>query len=161
MQRITPNLWFDKQAEEAAKFYVSVFKNSKITSIARYSEAGAKASGVPKGTVMTVAFQMDGQDFVGLNGGPIFKFTEAISFIVNCKNQEEVDWYWKKLSEGGEVGVCGWLKDKYGVSWQVVPTILVEMLMDKDPRKAERVMSTMLQMKKIEIEPLKKTYAQK
>ena len=123
MQRITPFLWFDSQAEEAASFYASIFKNSKIVSITRYGEEGAQASGRPKGTVMTVAFQLDGQEFVALNGGPYFKFTEAISFVVNCESQDEVDYYWEKLSEGGDEKAqqCGWLKDKYGVSWQIVP----------------------------------------
>ena len=161
MLKITPNFWFDKQAEEAAKFYVSIFKNSKIQRVSRYGDAGSKVSGMPKGTAMTVDFVLDGQEFVGLNGGPQFKFTEAISFIINCKNQDEVDYYWSKLSAGGEEGPCGWLKDKYGVSWQVVPTVLTEMLMDKDEKKSERVMSSMLQMKKIEIEPLKNAYNQK
>ncbi len=160
MQKITAFLWFDNQAEEAAKFYTSVFKNSKIVNVARYGEAGAKASGRPMGTAMTVAFQLDGQEFVALNGGPHFTFTEAISFVVNCKTQEEVDHYWEKLSEGGDERAqqCGWLKDKYGLSWQIVPTVLVEMLQDKDARKSERVMSALLQMKKLDIRVLKKAY---
>ena len=160
MQRITPFLWFDNQAEAAAKFYVSVFKNSKITNVARYGEAGAKASGMPKGTAMTVAFQLEGQEFTALNGGPQFKFTEATSFVVNCETQKEVDDLWKKLSDGGEEGPCGWLKDKYGLSWQIAPTVLGKMLQDNDARKSERVMKAMLLMKKLEIEGLKRAYEQ-
>jgi predicted 3-demethylubiquinone-9 3-methyltransferase (glyoxalase superfamily) len=158
MQRITPFLWFDDQAEEAAKFYVSIFKNSRIASIARYDEEAAQASGRPKGSVMTVAFELDGQEFVALNGGPLFKFTEAISLVVNCETQEEVDHFWEKLSAGGQEVQCGWLKDRFGVSWQVVPIILSEMLHDKDPEKSKRVMAAMLKMKKMSIEALKKTY---
>ena len=157
IQRITTFLWFDDQAEAAANFYVSIFKNSKIRSITRYDEA-AEAAGRPKGSVMTVAFDLDGQDFTALNGGPLFKFTEAISLVVNCQTQEEVDHFWEKLSAGGEEVQCGWLKDRFGVSWQVVPTVLVEMLQDKDPEKSKRVMAAMLKMKKIDIEPLKKAY---
>jgi len=160
MQKIIPFLWFDDKAEEAVNFYVSIFKNSKIGSVARYAEAGAKASGRTEGTVMTVTFQLDGQQFVALNGGPHFKFTEAISFSVDCKTQEEVDELWKKLSEGGEEGPCGWLKDKFGLSWQVVPTVLGEMLQDKDAKKSERVMKAMLQMKKLDIRNLKQAYEQ-
>ena len=158
MQKITPFLWFDDKAEEAAKFYTSIFKNSKIMHINRYGEEGAKVSERPKGTVMVVAFQLDGQEFVALNGGPIFTFSPAISFVVDCSTQEEVDMFWEKLSEGGETSQCGWLKDKYGVSWQIVPTILGEMLTDPDPIKSERVMKSMLQMKKIDIKALKKAY---
>ncbi|MEW5717906.1 MAG: VOC family protein [Chloroflexota bacterium] len=158
MQKITPFLWFDNQAEEAVNFYTALFKNSKITNIARYDEAGAKASGRPKGSVMTVNFQLEGQEFIALNGGPVFKFTEAISFMVNCATQEEVDRLWNKLTEGGEEVQCGWLKDKYGLSWQIVPTVLNEMLGDKDPAKAQRVMQAMLQMKKIDIAELKRAY---
>ena len=158
MQEITPFLWFDDKAEEAANFYVSLFKNSKVANIARYDEAGAKASGRPVGSVMVVDFQLEGQEFAALNGGPIFKFTEAVSFVVNCETQEEVDRFWEKLSEGGEEVQCGWLKDKYGLSWQVVPTVLTEMLKDKDPAKAKRVMEAMLQMKKIDIQTLKQAY---
>ena len=154
MQKITPFLWFDNQAEEAANFYVSIFKNSEIISIARYGKAGPG----PEGGVMTVEFQLDGQKFVALNGGPHFKFTEAISFVMNCETQQEVDVYWEKLSEGGEESMCGWLKDKYGLSWQIVPTILVKLLQDKDPVKAKRVMEAMLQMKKIDIKNLKQAY---
>lgn len=158
MQKITPFLWFDDKAEEAAKFYTSIFKNSKIMHIARYGDEGAKVSERPKGTVMIVAFQLEGQEFVALNGGPIFTFSPAISFVVDCSTQEEVDMFWEKLSEGGETSQCGWLKDKYGVSWQIVPTILGEMLTDPDPIKSERVMKSMLQMKKIDIKALKKAY---
>ena len=158
MQRITPFLWFDHQAEEAANFYVSIFGNSKVGSMARYDEEGAKAAGRPKGSVMTVAFELDGQEFTALNGGPLFKFTEAMSLVVNCETQEEVDHFWERLSAGGQEVQCGWLKDRFGVSWQVVPTVLVEMLQDKDPQKAKRVMAAMLKMKKISIEPLRQAY---
>jgi predicted 3-demethylubiquinone-9 3-methyltransferase (glyoxalase superfamily) len=160
MQRISTFLWFDDKAEEAATFYTAIFKNSKIVKIARYGDAGAEVSGRTKGTVMTVAFQLDGQEFVALNGGPQFKFTEAISLVVNCQTQEEVDEYWRKLSDGGQEVQCGWLKDKYGLSWQIVPTILSEMLTDTDPKKSERVMKAMLQMKKIDIKGLKQAYEQ-
>src|SRR5271167_1773312 len=155
MQKITPFLWFDKQAEEAVNFYTSIFKNSRILKVVRYDEAGTEASGRPKGTVMTVAFVLEGQEFVALNGGPHFTFSPAISFVVNCKTQEEVDELWEKLSEGGEKQRCAWLKDKYGVSWQIVPTVLVEMLQDRDPEKSKRVMNAMLQMDKIDIQALK------
>jgi predicted 3-demethylubiquinone-9 3-methyltransferase (glyoxalase superfamily) len=158
MQKITPFLWFDDKAEEAANFYVSLFKNSKIGDTARYDEAGAKAAGRPKGSVMVIEFELEGQKFVALNGGPHFKFTEAVSFVVNCERQEEVDNFWDKLSEGGEESQCGWLKDKYGLSWQVVPTVLTEMLKDKDSEKSQRVMKAMLQMKKIDIPTLKQAY---
>ena len=158
MQKITPCLWFDDKAEEAAKFYVSIFKNSKLGKIARYGEAGAEVSGRPKGSVMTVTFQLDGQEFMALNGGPHFKFTEAISLVVNCKTQEEVDEMWEKLSAGGEKGVCGWLKDKYGLSWQLVPTVVEKMFQDKDAKKTERVMKALLQMKKLDIKKLKQAY---
>ncbi|MGH8004385.1 MAG: VOC family protein [Limisphaerales bacterium] len=162
MQKITPFLWFDNQAEEAANFYTSIFKNSKITSVVRYGDAAAQAAGRPKGTAMTVAFQLDGQEFVALNGGPIFKFTEAVSFVINCQTQEEVDHYWEKLSEGGDPKSqqCGWLKDKYGLSWQVIPTVAIELLQDKDPKKSERVMQAVLQMKKIDINALQRAYNQ-
>ena len=153
-------MWFDDKAEEAAVFYTSIFKNSKIRTIVRYGDSGAEVTGRPKGTVMTVAFQLDGQEFVALNGGPQYKFTEAVSFVVNCQTQEEVDEYWKKLSDGGREVQCGWLKDKYGLSWQIVPTILSEMLNDPDPKKADRVMKAMLQMKKIDIKGLKQAYEQ-
>jgi len=161
MQKITPFLWFDTQAEEAAKLYTSLFKNSKITNVSRYDEAGAKASGRPVGSVMIVTFSLDGQEFTALNGGPVFKFTEAVSFVVNCRTQQEVDRFWTKLiADGGEEGQCGWLKDKFGLSWQIVPTVLRELLGDKDPAKAGRVMHAMLQMKKIGIAGLRKAYAQ-
>jgi predicted 3-demethylubiquinone-9 3-methyltransferase (glyoxalase superfamily) len=160
LQKITPNLWFDNQAEEAANFYVSIFKNSKIGDITRYGEAAAEISGKPKGSVMTITFQIEGQEFTALNGGPQFKFTEAISLLVNCETQQEVDELWEKLSQGGEEGPCGWLKDKYGVSWQVVPRILDEMIRDPDPVKAERVMKAMLQMQKIDIAGLQQAYDQ-
>jgi len=157
MQKITPFLWFDNNAEEAMNFYVSIFKNSKVISVARYGDAGPG----PKGSVMTANFQLDGQEFVALNGGPHFKFTEAISFVVNCETQQEVDEFWEKLSAGGEESRCGWLKDKYGLSWQIVPTILPRLLQDKDPVKAKRVMEAMLQMNKIDIKKLKQAYEQK
>jgi len=153
-QRITPFLWFDTQAEDAAKFYTSIFKNSRVVTVTRYGDSGPG----PKGSVMTIAFQLDGQDFVALNGGPIFKFTEAISFVVNCENQQEVDEFWTKLSAGGQEVECGWLKDQYGLSWQIVPTILIEMLQDKDVKRSQRVMKAMLQMKKIDIAGLQKAY---
>ena len=161
MQRITPFLWFDDKAEEAATFYTSVFKNSKIGKIARYDEAGEKASGRPTGSVMTVEFQLEGQEFVALNGGPMFKFTEAISFVVNCETQEEVDYYWEKLSAGGKEVQCGWLTDKYGLSWQIVPTVLGELLSDKDAAKAQRVMQAMLKMVKLDVKKLKQAAKQK
>jgi predicted 3-demethylubiquinone-9 3-methyltransferase (glyoxalase superfamily) len=147
MQKITPCLWFDTEGEEAAKFYTSLFPNSRIVDVSRYGEAGPR----PAGTVMTVDFELDGQKFVSLNGGPNFTFNEAISFQVSCANQEEVDTYWSTLSEGGEEGPCGWLKDRFGVSWQIVPDRLVELLNDPDREKSQRVMQAMLSMKKIEI----------
>jgi predicted 3-demethylubiquinone-9 3-methyltransferase (glyoxalase superfamily) len=156
MQRITPFLWFDDQAEEAANFYVSVFKNSKVGNVTRYGEGGPG----PKGRVMTATFELDGQEFMALNAGPQFKFTEAISFYVNCETQEEVDELWEKLSNGGEKGQCGWLKDKFGLSWQVVPSILGKLLRDKDAEKSKRVMKAMLQMQKIDIKKLKQAYDQ-
>ncbi len=162
MQKITPFLWFDDNAEEAVKFYTSIFKNSKIGKIARYDEAGEKAAGRPAGSVMTVEFQLEGQDFIALNGGPHFKFTEAISFVVSCKTQAEVDYYWNKLTaDGGKEVQCGWLKDKYGLSWQVVPTILPELLSDKDAAKSQRVMEAMLQMVKLDIKKLKQAAERK
>jgi len=154
MQKITPFLWFDGKAEEAMNLYISIFKNSKILSVTRYGEAGPG----PKGTVMTAKFELNGQEFVALNGGPQFTFTEAISFVVNCETQQEVDELWEKLSAGGQKSRCGWLKDKYGLSWQVVPTALVEMLQDKDAKKSNRVMQAMLQMNKIDIETLRRAY---
>ena len=158
MQKITTMLWYDDNAEEAANFYVSVFKNSKISGITHYGESGSKAAGRPEGSVMTVEFQLDGQDFTALNGGPAFKFTEAISLVVNCDTQEEIDSYWEKLLEGGVESQCGWLKDKYGLSWQVTPAVLPKMLLDEDPEKAERAMAAMLQMKKLDIARLKQAY---
>jgi predicted 3-demethylubiquinone-9 3-methyltransferase (glyoxalase superfamily) len=158
MQKIIPCLWFDGNAEEAVNFYVSIFKNSKIVSVAHYGEAGAKVSGQPKGTVMTIVFQLEGREFMALNGGPEFTFSPAISFLVNCETQEELDALWKKLSEGGEVIECGWLKDKFGMAWQIVPTVLGEMLQDTDYEKSERVMSAMLQMKKLDIHGLEQAY---
>lgn len=162
MQKITPFLWFDDKAEEAANFYASIFRNSRIVSVSRYSDEGAKASGRPKGSAMTVDFQLNGQKFVALNGGPHFKFTEAVSFIVNCETQEEVDHYWEKLSAGGDVKAqqCGWLKDKYGLSWQIVPTGLVEMLQDKNPMKSGRVMQALLKMRKLDIKALRQAFEQ-
>jgi predicted 3-demethylubiquinone-9 3-methyltransferase (glyoxalase superfamily) len=156
MPEITPFLWFDTEGEEAAKFYTSVFPNSKIVDVTRYGSAGPR----PEGMVMTVSFELNGQRFVALNGGPEFTFNEAISFEVSCKDQEEVDAFWNKLSEGGEEGPCGWLKDKYGVSWQVVPTVLVDLLVDPDREKSQRVMQAMLSMKKIEIDALERAAAQ-
>jgi len=158
MQKITPCLWFDSQAEEAANFYVSIFKNSKIGHITRYGEAGAKVSGRPKGTVMTVTFEIEGQEFMALNGGPHFTLSEAISFIVNCGNQEEIDELWEKLSDGGEQSVCGWLKDKYGLSWQIAPSSLAEMMQGNDSEKTNRVMQAIVEMKKIDIKRLEQAY---
>jgi|SRR5882724_2657826 len=158
MQTITPFLWFDHQAEEAAKFYTTVFKKSKLGRILRYGEEAAKVSSSRRsvGSVLTVEFELQGQKFVALNGGPLFKFNESISFVVNCETQEEVDYFWDNLkADGGEESACGWLKDKFGVSWQVVPTVLIDMLHDKDPRKSERVMQALLQMQKIDINKLK------
>lgn len=161
-------MWFDSQAEEAANFYVSIFsdrpgsdgKNSRIVTVTRYGDAGAKAAGRPKGSVMTVVFELDGQKFLGLNGGPLFTFSPAISFIVNCETEQEVDWFWERLSAGGKDGPMRLAHRQDGVSWQIVPTVLGEMLQDKDPRKSERVMKAMLQMKKIEIKGLKQAYEQ-
>ncbi len=160
MQRITPCLWFDDKAEEAAKFYVSIFKNSKLGNTTRYGEAAAEVSGRPNGSVMTATFEIEGQEFVALNGGPHFKFSEAISFMVKCETQEEIDEMWEKLSQGGEKGQCGWLKDKYGLSWQIVVPMLDEMLQDKDAEKSERVMKAILQMDKLDIKTLKHAYQQ-
>jgi len=155
LQKITPCLWFDGNAEEAANFYASVFKTAKIGKILRYGESGPG----PKGSVLTVSFELEGLEFTALNGGPQYKFTEAISLQVDCKSQEEVDYYWDKLSEGGEIVQCGWLKDKFGLSWQIVPSALIEMLNDADPIKASRVMQAMMQMKKLDIAELQKAYA--
>jgi predicted 3-demethylubiquinone-9 3-methyltransferase (glyoxalase superfamily) len=155
MPRITPWLWFDTEGEEAAQFYTSVFPNSRIVDIARYGSAGPR----PEGMVMTVSFELDGQRFVALNGGPDFSFNEAVSFLVDCETQEEVDRYWKALSEGGEEGPCGWLKDRFGVSWQIIPTALQQLLDDPDREKSQRVMQAMLQMGKIEIAGLERAAA--
>ena len=155
MQTITPCLWFDTEGEEAANFYTSLFPNSKIREIARYGSAGPRA----EGTVMTVSFELNGQEYVALNGGPDFKFNEAVSFQVGCESQEEVDRYWSGLSEGGEEGPCGWLKDRFGLSWQIVPTRLPELLGDPDREKSQRVMQAMLSMKKIEIDALERAAA--
>src|SRR4026209_1096156 len=161
MQKISPCLWFDDKAEDAAKFYTSVFKDSNIGDVTRYGKEGYEIHGKEEGTLMTVEFEIEGQKFLGLNGGPIFKFNEAISLQVYCETQEEVDYYWEKLSEGGDekAQVCGWLKDKYGVPWQIVPRVLVEMLNDPDAKESQRVMGALLKMKKIEIETLKRAYA--
>jgi len=163
VQKISPCLWFDDQGEEAAKFYTSIFKDAKMGDVTRYGKEGYEIHGREEGTVMTVEFEIEGQKFLALNGGPIFKFNEAISFQVYCETQEEVDYYWKKLSEGGDEKAqqCGWLKDKYGVSWQIVPTILIKMLKDKDSEKSQRVMKAMLQMHKLDISILKKAYEEK
>jgi predicted 3-demethylubiquinone-9 3-methyltransferase (glyoxalase superfamily) len=159
MQKITPFLWFSENAEEAARFYTSIFKNSKIGRVLRYSEGVAKTTGQPAGSVLTIEFEIEGQKFVALNGGPQFKFNESISFVVNCKSQEEVDYFWEKLTaDGGEESQCGWLKDKFGLSWQVVPTVLIDMLHDVDSEKSERVMKMMLQMQKIDIKTLNEAY---
>jgi predicted 3-demethylubiquinone-9 3-methyltransferase (glyoxalase superfamily) len=154
MQKITPFLWFDNNAEEAVSFYVSIFKNSKVLGVSRYGEAGPG----PKGTVMTASFQIDGQEFVALNGGPLFKFSPAISFVVNCETQAEVDEFWEKLSADGEKQQCGWVKDKYGLSWQIVPTILPKLATDKDPEKVKRVMEAMMKMHKLDIQGLQRAY---
>ena len=158
--KISPCLWFDNQAEDAVRFYTGIFKNSKIEAIARYSEAGKEIHGGKQGQVMTVAFELNGQSFTALNGGPHFKFNEAISLQIDCENQEEVDYYWSKLSEGGDPRSqqCGWLKDKFGLSWQVVPKVLPQMLMDPDRVKADRAMKAMLQMKKFDIAALEKAF---
>jgi predicted 3-demethylubiquinone-9 3-methyltransferase (glyoxalase superfamily) len=161
IHKITTNFWFDTQAEDAAKFYTSIFKNSKIGRMTYYGNERHEIQGISEGKVMTVEFELDGQEFVALNGGPQYKFTEAISFIVNCDSQEDIDYYWGKLSEGGDekAQVCGWLKDVYGVSWQIIPTDLTEMISDPDPKKSERVMKALLQMKKkIDIKILKQAY---
>ncbi len=158
MQKITPCLWFDDKAEEAVNFYVSIVGNSKIGSIARYGEEGAAVSGRPKGSVMTVSFSLGGQEFLALNGGPQFSFSPAVSFIINCETQDEIDILWKKLSDGGAVEQCGWLRDRYGVSWQIVPAVLGEMMQDKDTARSERVMKALLGMIKIDIQSLKRAY---
>lgn len=160
LQRLTPCLWFENQAEEAAKFYISVFKNSGIGRITYYGEAGQEQHGQKPGTVMTVEFELDGHQFLGLNGGPVFKFNEAVSFIINCKDQAEIDYYWEKLTAGGDpkAQVCGWLKDKYGLSWQVAPTILSDMVASGDKVKAGRAMEAMMKMKKLDIATLEKAF---
>jgi predicted 3-demethylubiquinone-9 3-methyltransferase (glyoxalase superfamily) len=154
MQKITPFLWFDGTAEEAVNFYTSVFKDSKIKKLTRYGESGPGSAG----SVLTASFEIEGQEFVALNGGPQHKFTEAVSFVVNCKTQDEVDYFWNKLSEGGYEDQCGWVKDKFGLSWQIVPTVLMELMADKDAKKSSRVMEAMLKMRKIEIKPLQDAY---
>jgi predicted 3-demethylubiquinone-9 3-methyltransferase (glyoxalase superfamily) len=159
MQKITPFLWFDDQAEEAANFYTSLFKNSKIGRIFRNTEEVAEKTGGPVGSVLTIEFEIEGQKFVALNGGPLFKFNESVSFVINCETQEEVDYFWEKLTvDGGEESACGWLKDKFGLSWQVTPTVLIDMLNDSDEKKSGRVMHAMLQMQKIDIKALKDAY---
>lgn len=160
VQKITPCLWFDDQAEEAARFYVSVFGNSGIGAVTRYGKEGFEIHGRPEGSVMTVTFRLEGQEFIALNGGPHFKFNEAISFVVQCGSQAEVDYYWDKLREGGDENAqqCGWLKDKYGVSWQIVPAALFEMINDRDAEKSARVMKAMLQMKKLDLAALQRVF---
>ena len=158
IQKVSPFLWFDKDAEEAAKLYTSIFKRSRILGVTRYDEAGSKASGMPKGSVMTVAFQLEGQTFTALNGGPVFKFSPAVSFVVSCKNQKEIDHFWNRLSKGGKENQCGWLDDKFGVTWQIVPTVLTKMLQDEDKEKVGRVTEAFLKMKKFNIAALKRAY---
>jgi predicted 3-demethylubiquinone-9 3-methyltransferase (glyoxalase superfamily) len=157
-QKIAPCLWFDTEAEDAAKFYVSVFEDSRIINVARYPDEGQDIHGKAAGSVMAVDFELSGQRFVGLNGGPQFKFDEAISFQVYCESQAEVDYFWSRLSDGGQEGPCGWLKDRYGLSWQIVPLVLLQMMTDADPRKSQRVMKSFLQMKKFDIETLERAY---
>jgi len=157
-QKITPFLWFDTQAEEAAEFYTSIFENSRITRISRYGKVGREVHGKEAGSVLTVEFEIEGQAFIALNGGPHFKFNEAVSFQVTCETQDEIDYFWSKLSEGGQEGQCGWLKDKYGLSWQVVPSALPQMLTDADGAKSERVMKALLQMKKFDLQALERAY---
>jgi predicted 3-demethylubiquinone-9 3-methyltransferase (glyoxalase superfamily) len=161
VQKITPCLWFDNQAEEAVKFYVSIFRNSELGAITRYGKEGFEVHKMPEGTVLTVSFKLEGQEFTALNGGPIFKFSEAISLIVHCESQAEVDYYWGKLTAGGDPKAqqCGWLKDKYGLSWQVVPVALFDMMKDKDARKSGNVMNAMLQMKKLDLAGLQAAHA--
>jgi predicted 3-demethylubiquinone-9 3-methyltransferase (glyoxalase superfamily) len=149
MQKITPFLWFDNQAEEAVEFYTSVFKNSKIGSMARYDEASAAAAGRPKGSIMTASFQLEGQEFIALNGGPVFKFNESISFVVNCDTQKEIDYFWDKLTEGGQESQCGWLKDKFGLSWQIVPSSLSKLISGSDKEKSKRAMAALMKMNKL------------
>ena len=160
MPKITPFLWFDDQAEEAVKFYTSIFKNTKVGRILRYDENAAEAAGGTVGSVLTIEFELEGQKFVALNGGPQFKFNESVSFVVNGETQDELDYFWGKLTaDGGEESACGWLKDKFGLSWQITPTVLIDMLHDKNPEKAGKVMKAMLQMQKIDIAKLKDAYA--
>ena len=163
VQKITPFLWFDNQAEDAAKFYVSIFNNSALGAVNRYGKEGFEVHGRPEGSVMTVSFSLEGQEFTALNGGPHFKFTEAISFVVKCETQSEVDHYWEKLGQGGDERAqrCGWLKDKYGVSWQIVPTALFELMRGTDAKKSQRVMQAMLQMKKLDVAALRRAYEEK
>ena len=158
-QKITPFLWFDTQAEEAAKFYTSIFENSRIMRISRYGKVGREVHGKGAGSVLTVEFEIEGQTFIALNGGPHFKFNEAVSFQVMCETQDEIDYFWSKLSAGGQEGQCGWLKDKYGLSWQVVPSALPQMLTDADGAKSERAMGALLKMRKFDLEGLKRAYA--
>ena len=161
-QRITANLWFDRNAEEAVNFYTSIFKNSSIKGMTHYTKEGFEVHQMPEGTVMNIVFELDGQEFLALNGGPMFKFNEAISFAVNCSDQDEIDYYWNKLAAGGDpkAQVCGWLKDQFGLSWQIVPTILSELLKDEDQNRTSRVMAAMMQMKKIDLGLLEKAFAQ-
>jgi len=161
MPKITPFLWFDNNAEEAVKFYTSIFKKSKVLVVTRYGKSGAAASGRPEGSAMTIAFELEGQKFVALNGGPYFKFTEAVSFVVNCKTQAEIDKFWKKLSAGGKESQCGWLKDKFGLSWQIVPDNLGKILGSKDEAKTQRVMKALLKMQKLDVKTLQKAFAAK
>lgn len=156
MSKITPFLWFDNDAEEAAEYYTSIFRNSKVTSVTRYSEASAKAARREPGSVMTVAFELDGQEFVAINGGPVFEFTPATSFVVDCRNQTEVDYIWKRLTDGGQEQPCGWLVDRFGLSWQVVPRRAMELLQSEDTATAERAMVALLEMKKIDIETMER-----
>jgi predicted 3-demethylubiquinone-9 3-methyltransferase (glyoxalase superfamily) len=158
MQKITPCLWFDDNAEEAVNFYTSIFKDSRITGASRYGEEGAKISGRPVGSVLTVTFELEGQAFMALNGGPLFQFTPAISFVANCKTQEEIDDLWEKLSEEGRIEQCGWLQDKFGVSWQIVPTAIAEMMHDQNPAKSSRMMAALLRMKKLDIAALRRAF---
>ncbi|RPJ29876.1 MAG: VOC family protein [Nitrosopumilales archaeon] len=160
MQKISPCLWFDNNAEDAVQFYVSIFKNAKVGNVTRYGKEGYEIHKKKEGTVMTIDFEIEGQKFLALNGGPVFKFNEAISFQIYCDTKEEIDYYWEKLTEGGDKNaqICGWLKDKFGVSWQVVPVVLIRMLQDKDSNKTERVMKAMLQMHKLDINALTKAY---
>ncbi len=163
MQKLTACLWFDSNAEEAANFYTSIFRNSKVTGITHYGKAGAEASGRPLHSVMTVSFRLEGQEFLAMNGGPAFTFSPAISFMVNCRTQKEINWFWKKLSQGGDPNaqMCGWLKDKFGLSWQIVPADLGKMMLDKDTEKSNRVMAALMRMKKINLNTLKKAYTAK